>query len=157
MEVKEDTSLTQENKSSMHLEDTNQTAAEQVQEVVFWDHLNKVCESGGTKESGDSLKKTAETGTGDSSGIGMLQTESSVETDEMSEATGQTTIIAMQWSLSSHEKDFVSPLRTQVVSRGYQGTIYRAETDVSSAGCAMPNQLNVEENAKIVGKEDIKI
>ncbi|XP_039041694.1 uncharacterized protein LOC120180443 [Hibiscus syriacus] len=154
MEVKEDTSLTQEGKSLMHLEDTNQTAVEPVQEVVFWDHLNKVCESGGTKESGDYLKKTEETGTSDSSGIGMVQTESSVETDEMSETTGQTTTIAMQWSLSSHDKDFISPLRTQVVSQGYQGTTYRDETDVSSAGCAMPDQLNIEENAKIVENED---
>ncbi|XP_039056167.1 uncharacterized protein LOC120199018 [Hibiscus syriacus] len=125
MEVEGDTRLTQEDKSSMHLEDTNQTAAEPVQEV-----------------------------SGDSSGIGMVQTESSVETDEMSEATGQTTIIALQWSISIRDKDFISPLRTQVVSQGYQGTTYRAETDVSNAACAMPDRLNIEENAKIVKNED---
>ncbi|KAK8677768.1 hypothetical protein V6N13_143291 [Hibiscus sabdariffa] len=150
MEVKEDTSLAQEDQSSMHLEDTNLTAAESVQEVVFWDHLNKVCESGGTKESRDSLKKAEETGTSDSSAIGMVQTESSVETNEMSEATGQTTIMAIRWSLSSHDKELISPLRPQVASQDYQGKTYRAETDVSTGGCAMPGQLNNEDNAKIV-------
>ncbi|KAK8692145.1 hypothetical protein V6N13_075623 [Hibiscus sabdariffa] len=153
MEVKEDTRLAQEDQNSMHLEDTNITAAESVQEVVFWDHLNKVCESGGTEESRDSLKKAEETGTSDSSAIGMVQTESSVETNEMSEATGQTTIMAMRWSLSSHDKELISPLRPQVASQDYQGTTYRAETDVSTGGCAMPGQLNNEDNAKIVENE----
>ncbi|KAK8642926.1 hypothetical protein V6N13_012250 [Hibiscus sabdariffa] len=154
IEVKEDTSLALEDQNSMYLEEFNITAAEPVQEVAFWDHMNKVTGSGGTKESEVSLKKAEETRTGDSSGIGTVQTESSVETNEMSEATCQKTVMAMQWSLSSHDKYLISPLRPQVGSKDVQGTNYRVEIDVSNAGCAVPGQLNNEENVKTVENED---
>ncbi|KAL4333215.1 hypothetical protein GQ457_07G022340 [Hibiscus cannabinus] len=154
IEVKEDTSLALEDQNSMHLEEFNITAAEPVQEVAFRDHMNKVTGSGGTKESELSLKKAEETRADDSSGTGTVQTGSSVETNEMSEATCQKTVMAMQWSLSSHDKYLISPLRPQVGSKDVQGTNYRVEIDVSNAGCAVPGQLNNEENVKTVENED---
>ncbi|KAK8552351.1 hypothetical protein V6N13_120757 [Hibiscus sabdariffa] len=154
IEVKEDTSLALEDQNSMHLEDINITAAEPVQEVAFRDQMNNVTGSGGTKESEVSLKKAEETRTDDSSGIGTVQTESSVETNEMSEATCQKTVMAMQWNLSSHDKYLISPLRPQVGSKDVQGTNYRVEIDVSNAGCAVPGQLHNEENVKTVENED---
>ncbi|GMI90794.1 hypothetical protein HRI_002748600 [Hibiscus trionum] len=148
--VKEDTSFALEDQNSKHLEDISITAAEPVHEVVFRDRMNKVCES----ESEVSLKKAEETGTYVSSGIVTVHSESSVETNDMSEATGKKTVMSMQWSLSSHDNDLISPLRTQVGSKDVQGANYRVEIDVSNAGCAVLGQLNNEENVNTVENED---
>ncbi|XP_039003292.1 uncharacterized protein LOC120129997 [Hibiscus syriacus] len=77
------------------------------------------------KESEVSSKKAEETETDESSGIGTVQKP----------------LTAMQWSLSSHDKDLISPLRPQV-------------TDLTNAGCAVPGKLNNEENMKMVENED---
>ncbi|KAG8493809.1 hypothetical protein CXB51_011079 [Gossypium anomalum] len=127
-EVKEDTSLSQEDQGSMHLEDTDITTAEPVQQVV-------------------SLKNEEETGT-DSSGIGMIQTENSVEINEMSEAVSQKAITERQWSLSNLDKDLISPPRPQEGSQDVKG-----KPDVSNAGYAIPGQLN-NEGVKIVENEE---
>lgn len=100
-EVKEDASLSQEDQNSMHLEDTDITTAEPVQQVV-------------------SLKNAEETGT-DSSGIGMVQIENSVEINEMSEAVSQKAITEAQWSLSNLDKDLISPLRPLESSQDVKG------------------------------------
>ncbi|KAK8298534.1 hypothetical protein V6Z12_D05G260300 [Gossypium hirsutum] len=127
-EVKEDTSLSQEDQGSMHLEDTDITTAEPVQQVV-------------------SLKNEEETGT-DSSGIGMIQTENSVEINEMSEAVSQKAITERQWSLSNLDKDLISPPRPQEGSQDVKG-----KPDVSNAGHAIRGQLN-HEGVKIVENEE---
>ncbi|KAH1065127.1 hypothetical protein J1N35_030114 [Gossypium stocksii] len=126
-EVKEDTSLSQEDQGSMHLEDTDITTAEPVQQVV-------------------SLKNEEETGT-HSSGIGMIQTENSVEIKEMSEAVSQKAITERQWSLSNLDKDLISPPRPQEGSQDVKG-----KPDLSNTGYAISGQLN--NGVKIVENEE---
>ena len=132
IEVEDDKSPAQEDQNLMHLEDAITIAAESVQEAVSWDHLNELYESCGTKEFEVSLKKSEETSTNDSSGNGMVQTESSVDINEKSEATakihtltaetGEKTIMEMQWSMNCHDTTLISPVRPEVGSQDVQGT-----------------------------------
>ncbi|XWS24944.1 hypothetical protein CRYUN_Cryun27aG0028200 [Craigia yunnanensis] len=163
IEVEDDKSPAQEDQNSMHLEDANTIAAESIQEVISWDHLNELCESCGRKEFEVSLKKAEETITDNSSGKGMVQTESSVDINEKSGAiakihtltaeTGEQTIMEIQWSVSSHDTTLISPVRPEVASQDVQGPIYRVETAVSNAGYGMYDHQKNEENVKIVENE----
>ncbi|XVE60109.1 hypothetical protein DITRI_Ditri05aG0100800 [Diplodiscus trichospermus] len=164
-EVEDVKTPAQEDQNSMQLENANTNAAESIQAVVSWDQLNEPCKTCGTEELKFSLQDVEETSTDDFSGKEMVQTESSVDINENSEATakvhtltaetGEKTITEMHWSVSSHHTTLTSPLRTEVGSQDLQGTIYRVETALSNEGegHGMCGHQKNEEIVKIVENE----